>query len=121
MNAPFMAATAAVILNFFLLLYMLTMAIDVGGGMIALWARWRHHDEKIGATILHYVSPVWETSNVFRAGHSIRVNLQNADVNASSAFIQIVNETGQTVFSKTVGMQNGQLQEEIQLNKNLTS
>ena len=49
----------------------------------------------------------------------IRLNLEGADASASSAFVQIMNETGQTVLSKTVGIQNGQLQKEIQLDKNL--
>jgi cytochrome d ubiquinol oxidase subunit II len=65
MNTTVMAVGAEIILGLFLLLYMLTMAIDVGGGALALWARWRDHDARVGATVLRYVSPVWETSNVF--------------------------------------------------------
>jgi cytochrome d ubiquinol oxidase subunit II len=65
MNSSILAGSAFILLGVFLGLYMLTTAIDVGGGLIALWARWRHHDARVGETILHYVSPVWEVSNVF--------------------------------------------------------
>ncbi len=65
MNTPFLAGSAYTLLGVFLALYMVTTAIDVGGGAIALWARWRGADGEIGESILHYVSPVWEVSNVF--------------------------------------------------------
>ncbi len=65
MHTTILAGAAFALLSVFLGLYMLTTAIDVGGSVIALWARGRHHDAQIGATILHYVSPVWEVSNVF--------------------------------------------------------
>ncbi len=60
-----MAIFAYSVLSIFLFLYLITAAIDSGGGALYAWALLVKRDKSLADTVMHYLSPVWETNNVF--------------------------------------------------------
>lgn len=60
-----MAIFAFSVLSIFLFLYLITAAIDSGGGALYAYALLVKRDEALAETIMRYLSPVWETNNVF--------------------------------------------------------
>lgn len=60
-----MAIFAFSVLSLFLFLYLITAAIDSGGGALYTYALLVKRDEALAETIMRYLSPVWETHNVF--------------------------------------------------------
>lgn len=60
-----MAIFAYSILSIFLFLYLITAAIDSGGGALYAYALLVKRDKELAETVMGYLSPVWETNNVF--------------------------------------------------------
>ncbi len=60
-----MAIFAYSVLSIFLFLYLITAAIDSGGGALYAYALLVKRDKSLADTVMHYLSPVWETNNVF--------------------------------------------------------
>jgi cytochrome d ubiquinol oxidase subunit II len=60
-----MAIFAYSVLSVFLFLYLITAAIDSGGGVLYAYALLVKRDKGLAEIVMRYLSPVWETNNVF--------------------------------------------------------